>query len=293
MKRGITLLLAVVVFFVGDRIGGRILDNLLYRSPQRFPTLYSGRFDADTVVIGNSRGLNMLDWPFAEQESDTSIINLSHNAMPPQIARAIFADYLEHNPKPKRLVIEVSNVTTPTAEGTMLDYKPFWGRSDRLRNLGKAFSPLTAAACRVTHLYQYNSEMFLRAMSYLASGNTDQNAGMRMMIPPALVEETEAMEPIELTADPQEVEALRGLVDDARAAEVDVQLVLAPYLPAYAARISNLDEFVNDMSEALGQEVQDSSRSLDATDEFADRVHMNPKGTRKFTQQLIDQGILK
>lgn len=292
MKRGITLLLAVVVFFVGDRIGGRILDNLLYRSPQRFPALYSGRFDADTVVIGNSRGVNLLDWPLAEKESGTSIVNISHNAMPPQIARAIFADYLEHNPKPKRLVIEVSNVTTPTAEGAMLDYKPFWGRSDRLRKLGEAFSPLTAAACRVTHLYQYNSEMFPRAMSYLASGNNDQNAGMRMMIPPALIEETEAMEPFELTADPQEVEALRGLVEDARAAGIDVQLVLAPYLPAYAARMSNLDEFVDEVSAALGQDVQDFSRSLEATEEFADRVHMNPKGSREFTKELIDRDIL-
>ena len=292
MKRGITLLLAVVVFFVGDRIGGRILDNLLYRSPQRFSMLYSGRLDADTVVIGNSRGVMMLDRPFAEEQSSSTITNISHNAMPPQIARAIFADYLQHNPKPKRLVIEVSNVTTPTAEGTMLDYKPFWGRSERLRKLGQAFSPLTAAACRLTNLYQYNSEMFLRAMSYLASGNTDQNAGMRMTIPPALVDETDAMKPIELKADPQEVVAMRSLIDDARSAGVDVQLVLAPYFPGYAAHISNLDEFVSELSASLGQEVHDFSRSLDATDEFADRVHMNPAGTRKFTKELVDRGIL-
>lgn len=292
MKRGLTLLLAVIVFFVGDRIGGVVLDHLLFRSPQRFPRMYSGRFEADTVVIGNSRGVNMLDQPFAEDQTGRSIANISHNAMPPKIARAIVSDYLDHNPKPKRLIVEVSNVTTPTTEGTMLDYKPFWSRSERLRDLGETFSPLTAAACSVTHLYRFNSEMFIRAMSYLASGNSDQNAVMPMLIPPALVQETQEMAPIELTADPQELAALQEMLADARAADLEVHLVLAPYLPCYANRISNLDEFVADLSATLGEPVQDFSRAIEETESFADRVHMNPDGTRKFTKKLIESGIL-
>ncbi len=293
MKRGITLLLAVVAFFFGDRIGGGVLENLLYRSPQRFPAMYSGRFDADTVVLGSSRGVMALDQPFAEEQLGKPIANISHNGMPPRIARAIFDDYLEHNRKPKRLIIEVSNVTAPTSEETVLDYKPFWDRSERLRELGQEFSPLTAAASRVTHLYRYNSEMFLRAMSYLASGNSDQASFMRMQITPELIQETEGMEPIKLTADPQEVEALRGIIDDARAAGVDVQLIYAPYLPTYAAKIENLDAFLAELSQCLGQEVHDFSRLLPDTNDFADRVHMNPTGARKFTQQLLDRGILQ
>ena len=74
---------------------------------------------------------------------------------------------------------------------------------------------------------------------------------------------------------------------------IDVQLVYAPYLPAYAEKIENLDALLAELSQSLGQQVQDFSRSLSDTDDFADRLHMNPQGARKFTQQLLDRGVLQ
>ena len=63
--------------------------------------------------------------------------------MTPEIARAIVEDYLEHNPKPKLLVIEVSFVTSETTEAGVLEYMPFWGHSKRLVELGAKYSPPT------------------------------------------------------------------------------------------------------------------------------------------------------
>ena len=92
--------------------------------------------------------------------------------------------------------------------------------------------------------------------------------------------------------------------DSSAAEEVAGQLADAQVVKAFnttfAGTLSDgqvggqqLDAFLAELSQSLGQEIQDFSRSLSETDDFADRVHMNPQGARKFTQQLLDRGILQ
>src|SRR5262249_38883200 len=160
MKRWQLILAVIVTFFVGDRLGGFTLEQLLYKSPQRFSKLYSGRLNAEIVCLGNSRGVVTLNTSIIPETTGRSAVNIRHNGMSAQIGRAIFADYLEHSEKPRTLVVEVSYVTTPTSRGQVSEYIPFWGRSERLEALGKEFCASSVGASQVTWLYRYNSELF-------------------------------------------------------------------------------------------------------------------------------------
>lgn len=291
MKRWYVILLTLATLFAGDRLGGLLLDNLLYRSEQRFPSLYEGRFNADLVCIGNSRGVYAFDTPFVHQQTGTSIANISHNGMSPTVARAIFADYLDHNRKPKVLVIEVTCVLSAPTDDLVLDYKPFWGRSDRLRKLGQTVSPETAWACRVSWLYRYNAEMFWRVLSYWLRGANDQAIFMQQQISPELIAEVEHSEPFELHPAPGQLEALAALVHCARDAGIRVELVCDPYLPAYAQRITNLDSFLAEICDATGQPVLDFSRVLSDANQFGDRVHLRRSGCRAVSELMLRQGV--
>ena len=141
-------------------------------------------------------------------------------------------------------MIEVSLVTSETTEAGVLEYMPFLGHSQRLVELGQKYCHDEVVAGDVTWLYRFNSELSLRSLIYWARGRGDQGSGMNAALSSALVEETKALEPLKLDVFPQEVAALAEMVKAARQAGVEVRLVLAPYLPEYAEKITNLDAMV-------------------------------------------------
>jgi hypothetical protein len=284
---------AIVLFFVGDRVGATLLEQLLDRSPQRFCQLYAGKLVGEIALAGNSRGVVDLHAPSIAEATGKTAVNLSHNGMTAEIARAIVDDYLQRNPKPKLLVIEVSLVTSETTEAGVLEYMPFWGHSQRLVDLGQKYCRDEVVAGDVTWLYRFNSELALRSLIYWARGRGDQGSGMNAALSSALVAETKALEPLKFEVFPQEVAALVETVKAARQAGVEVRLVLAPYLPAYADKITNFDAIVAQVSTATGAKVFDFSRAIQDTNMFADRVHLNPDGSRELTRLMVEAGVFK
>src|SRR5262249_26794378 len=128
-------------------------------------------------------------------------------------------------------------------------------------------------------------------MIYLASGRSDQGSGMNATLSSALVEETRRLEPLELNVVNEELAALADLVKAAQALGVEVRLVFAPYLPGYAEKISNLDVIIGQITGATGLKVFDFSRAIPDENLFADRVHLNPAGSRKLIQLMQEAGV--
>ena len=291
MKSWRLVLAAIALFFVGDRLGALLLERVLMASPQRFSRMYAGKLDADIVCVGNSRGVYLLDSAEIKSATDQSTANISHNGLTAQMAQALFSDYLEHNQKPRVVMIEASCVTVATAKGIVSEFKPFWGNSQRLQKLGQQYSETVANATKVTRLYQFNSELYLRAVYYLLRGKSDQFGMLSATITQALIDEVERMEPFKMVIQPAELVALHEMIADAKRQGIEVRLVYAPYLPQYAAKMSNLDEFLKDIGEGAGIEPIDLTRTLDADSQFMDRVHMNASGTTALTKMLIERGV--
>jgi hypothetical protein len=133
--------------------------------------------------------------------------------------------------------------------------------------------------------------MFLRSLYFSMRRRNDQDAVMNGTVPEALLEEVDRLEPFEMVIDPDELKALRGLVDDARLQGVQVRLVYGPYLPPFAQKMVNLDEFLKKIGEGAGTEVIDLTRAIDDENLFADRVHPNGRGRHVLTKMLIARGV--
>ena len=81
MKRWWWVLAAIVLFFIGDRVGATLLGQLLDRSPQRFCQLYAGKLDGEIALAGNSRGVVDLHAPSIAEATRKTAVNVSHNGM--------------------------------------------------------------------------------------------------------------------------------------------------------------------------------------------------------------------
>ena len=68
MKKWLWIPITLIVVFVGDRLLGGMLASITEGSEFRYSRLYSGRAEADIVLLGNSRGLSFYQ-PFLEQRT--------------------------------------------------------------------------------------------------------------------------------------------------------------------------------------------------------------------------------
>src|SRR3954463_6646537 len=108
------LLLSCVVL-AGDRLGSALLRRLLLESQARFARLYHGGISADILVVGDSRAVNAVNPAAAHNVTGQTVFNLGYNGMSTSIAEALVADYLDHNPAPKLVLMEVTSLGQPPA----------------------------------------------------------------------------------------------------------------------------------------------------------------------------------
>ncbi len=171
MKKIYWILALIVLFFVGDRIGGFILGKMVEHSQFRYSRMYTGNAEADILLVGNSRGLIFYQ-PHISESTGKSNFNLSYNGMSMDLASVLVADYYERYQAPKTLLIDV---TMCDRENDQLSigfncYSPY---SPRLGSFLLTKAPSSAYAGKLTHLYRYNSEVFQRALSYI--NRSDEN----------------------------------------------------------------------------------------------------------------------
>ena len=85
MKHIYWILGLMALFFIGDRIGGYVLEQIVLKSKFRYSRLYKGQAKADILLVGNSRGLSFYQ-PYMEEMTGKSTFNVSYSAMPMTLA---------------------------------------------------------------------------------------------------------------------------------------------------------------------------------------------------------------
>jgi hypothetical protein len=285
----VTWLLALLALtWLGDRALSALLAPVVLRSEQRFSRLYRGGLAPDVVVLGNSRGVNAFYAPRLSEVTGLGVWNLSYNGMSSELAAAVFEDYLEHNRAPRILVLEVTSVYS--AHEAVRDLRLYRRFSPRLAELGRRHDPRGAALSRLVHLYDYNNELFGRALYY--QGRSDQSWINRGRIAPEILASVDTLSTVELRLPEGNLAALQRLVRRARGAGIRVELVISPFLPAYRARIGNYDAWKDALSEALGEgPIEDFSTTVTDVDAFGDRIHLNQRGSELLLPSLLAAGI--
>jgi hypothetical protein len=287
------LLLIAAIYVTGDWLGSKALSSLMWRSNLPFPKLYDGQYDAEVVCIGNSRGVHGFPQEIMEEVAGKRVANLSVNGMAPQIAECFLRDYLDHNPAPRIVLAEANFIEMETTAPGVMKFSPFFSKSQRLFDLACRFDPTYWVAGRISQLMQYNSELSTFAAMHLLvhRGKADPDALVRRQISPQLAADTENMPPVELRIDETELEAVKRMAEECRQRGIEFRLILTGYLPAYREKISNLQEWRDQIAAATGLEVIDLS-AIDSNSAFFDRIHLNAEGSRRTAELMVEQGLL-
>lgn len=288
MRKSIWIISLLALTFIGDRIGGFVLKKITENSQFRYSRIYNGMAESDILLVGNSRGL-MFYQPYIEEITGKSTLNISYNGMPINLARVFIEDYYERYEAPKLMVLDITmcDRSNPKLISGFNTYTPF---SKNLQNLIMEAEPKSAIAGQVSHLYRYNGEVFQRAMYYL--GRSDEDWLLDRVITDDLVADIQDREPYTIDIQEHIMDELKKVVEVAQSKGTTVQLVINPYYPPFADKITNLNALKNRVEEVTGLPVNNYARSVADVNGFGDYQHLNKNGSRAYLDKLIEDDLL-
>ncbi len=298
LKKRLTWLVLLLVFtFVGDRLGGWVLGKIRDKSEFRYSRLYTDRAKADILLVGNSRGLPLFQ-PYVEEATGKTTMNLSYNGLPNYLGVAFVLDYLDRYPAPDVIVYDITicNGGNPPLTIGMGPYAKYSNRVDSLiktvsdQDKTKRFH-VAWQAQKFSHLYQYNSEVFLQMLYY--QGKTDKYWLMDRKIPQTMIDNMKDFETIPFSIWPSMISDLRQMVSVAKSKGSKVKFIVGPYFPEYAKKLSNLQNLIDTTQQVTGLPVSDFSNSLRQKDFFADYQHPNLQGSKAYIELLKEAGIFE
>jgi len=269
-RAALWLLALVAIVIAGDHLFAWTLNRLVVRSQFRYSRVYRGGNRADILVFGDSRGAISFPTPLIEEMTGRRVLNLSYNSMSPPIAEAVLLDYLDHNPPPRMVVLEVSSVIGDGALVTEL--RTFAGLSPRLAALYRQAHPVAAVAGRLFKLYPLNSEMFLDVLHHMR--RPDQDVITQPYRPAGLARIPRGH--WRLNPRVENIAAVARIVHLLRARGIEVRLVITPYAPE--KQPVNLREFIDLLTKRADAPVWSYAAAIGDPDVFADGVHLHVRG---------------
>ncbi len=288
LKRIYWILALVVLFFAGDRISGWVLKQLTINSQFRYSRMYKGEAKADILLVGNSRGLIFYQ-PYIEEITGKSTFNISYNGLPMDLGRVLVEDYLDKYPAPEQMIVDVTMCDRKNSQlvtGFNL-YAPY---SEKLYELIKEDNQTSAIAGKLSHLYLHNSEIFQRSLYHLKK--SDEAWLLDREITDFLVKDVVNMEHYTIDLQDKLLDELKQTVQYAQSKGVKVKLVINPYFPAFAERITNLKNFKNRIETVTGLKVHNYATALKEVTGFGDYQHLNKKGSQVYLDRLKKDGVL-
>ncbi|QDV58772.1 hypothetical protein [Rosistilla oblonga] len=287
---GLAILAFTALVIAGDRIGARAIDRAVMSTQFRYSQLYRGDLPGEIVAFGNSRGLHMLHPPAIAEITGQPTVNISFNALPVVAMPALWHDYLQRHPAPKRLLFEISCVSREDEAGALERFTAYMFQSPMLCETMAAYRPEEFRASQFSHLYRFNGEFAIRSLFYLRGD--DQN-----WIMPNDATEPQIDRMLSYGAEPilysqPHVDAARQVLEFAEQDEVEVVLFVGPFHPRYLQIIPELHEWIDWLQEELGRPIADYSAAFSENEAFSDHMHLNPRGARRLAELLHRDGLL-
>ena len=274
----------LLVFFVGDRVAAYALSKVTADSEFRYSRLYSGRAEADILLVGNSRGLTYYQ-PTIEELTGKSSFNLSYNGLPVQVADALAADYLERYGAPEIMLADVTMLDLDNA-ALVQDFRVYAPYSERLDGLLRDSFPNIWGGTRLAHLSRYGGEVAQRMFYYAA--RTDETWLLDRVMSESIAEAAADFEPLDNGYTPARIALFAQMVRRFQEAGTEVHLTINPYYPAYAKTVGKLDQLAADVTAATGLEVRDYATAIEGREYFGDYQHLNVAGAQVFLARLVE-----
>ncbi len=288
MKHIFWIIGLIALFFIGDRVGGYVLEQIVLKSKFRYSRLYKGEAKADILLVGNSRGLSFYQ-PYMEEMTGKSTFNVSYSAMPMTLAEVFVNDYFEKYGKPEQMLIDVTICDRDNPQ-LIAGFNAYSAFSPRVDSIVTATEKTVGYGGKFSHLFRYNGEIFQRSVFYL--NKLDNNWLLDREIAQRLKDDLINVDTPSVKLVPRMVESLQRTVQYAESQGVDVKLVVSPYYKPFAEKLTNLDEMIAQVEKATNKKVYDYSRSMERSDDFGDYQHINIKGSRTYISLMQKDGII-
>jgi hypothetical protein len=282
------VLLSLVIFFVGQWIVVQVIDAVISKSSFRYSQLFSDNalLDHKVVCIGNSRGLNSFYTPYVNKTYDVDSYNLSFNGLRMPMMEIFIDEYISKNSDLEHAFIEVTNIIDPD---TLVRYSAFNIYSNKSKVIQDKIFETDAQRYWTTKffpLYRYNTEKLFRILYYVLKP-TDQDWINRYRIPITLEAEIESLEQQYFQIHQEDLISLSRVIKKLENQDVKVVLFVAPYLPRYLDKVSNLDAVITEIETQTNKAIIDLSDFVQNTELFADRVHTNEGGAEIISDTLM------
>ncbi len=279
-------LVLIPLIFLGDRGIGTFLEYLTMTSNLRYSKLYNGKGEADIVILGNSRGNGYYE-PEIRKITGMTTLNLSYNALPGEVGQVIIEDYFERY-KAKLLIVDISLVMR-TEDQVITSFSPYISKSEKMSALIHDVSPATARGCQISKLYQYNSELFHRALYFL--GKEEGDWILDKQIKEELLTHDNLDDSLDVVITKKGLDNLKVIADVAKNHNAKVEFVIAPYHSIWLNKIHNIKDFLAAVKNHTGVEVRDYCRFTNEKTCYSDYLHLNKKGSLLYMKQLQDDGV--
>ena len=279
----------VLLVFLGDRIGGFFLKKLIENSQFRYSRLYNKKAESDILLLGNSRGLSFYQ-PYIEEITNQATFNLSYNALPIDVAKVLVEDYLKIYEHPELVIIDITICDRINKQlmAQFACYQPF---SEQLSQLIQDSISEVTVASSISHLYQYNSEIFQRALFYY--NKSDEAWLLDRDIAKNLIDKVMNESYRYHIRYPQKAPAvLAELTDLLQQKGIKVKLVVNPYYPPFRKRMTDLDSLVQEVENLTKLKVHDYSKAIKHDSAFGDLQHLNKRGSKLYLDLLYKDRIL-
>jgi hypothetical protein len=289
VKNSIWIIGILVLTFVGDRVTSLLLNKVKNGSQFRYSRIYNQSTKGiDILLVGNSRGLTFFQ-PEIENLTHKSTLNIAYNGMPMNLSASIIRDQVELNGAPKLALIDIT-MCDRVNKSLISGFKTYIGDSkNNLSQLIKENDLTTFNACKLSNLYQFNSEIFQRALYY--RNKTDKDWLLDRVISPTMVANAKTMKPFQLDTISTQVEELKKVIGMLESKGTTVRLVVGPYFPTF--QLVGLEKFISSVENITGKKVSNYSNILTQDDEFGDYQHPNIKGSKLYMKKLFDDGLFQ
>ena len=290
MKNWYWIPVFVIVFFVGDRLAGGVLASLTDRSNFRYSRLYTGRAGSDILLVGNSRGLNFYQ-PSIEAMTGRSTFNVSYNGLPPQLVAVLMHDYRRRYGVPQDVIIDITFLDRDN-DALIEDFRVYAAYSEGIDSLLAIARPSIHRGTRLAHLTRYGGEVSQRMLYYL--GRSDEDWLLDRVMGPTQAAGITEVPAAEYGYSADNIALIAKTVADYRSLGSRVHLVVNPYFPPYAEKLTNLDALIDAVEAATKLQVRDYSKSIAEPALFGDYQHLNKAGAKVYLKKLLrDLSLVK
>ena len=283
MRKVLWIPAVMLLWFAGDRLFASFFQRITANSEFRYSRLYSGRGEADIVLLGNSRGLNFYQ-PFIEAQTGKSTLNLSYNAMPVDIGAALLLDYLDLYGAPERLIVDITFLDRDN-DDLIRDFRLYAPFSERLNTLLKERDERIWAGTQFAHLSRYGGEVAQRMLYYRS--RSDEDWLLDRQISRQMVSNAASLQPYHTEFNNRRIDLLASVAEAYKSAGAEVHFVINPYYPPFQQTMTNLDSLSAAVQSRTGIPVLDYYASVAGDQHFGDYQHLNKKGAELYLAELL------